>query len=49
VERLDPHTEAEQYASCVHEYIAYLHVELLTLSERLTLAAHASFVQDYDL
>jgi hypothetical protein len=45
----DSRTEAEQYEDCVHEYVAYLHEQLLTLSERLTLAAHTSLVQDYDL
>ena len=48
-EVMDTRSELEQFEAVVHEQFAGLNELLRILSDRLTLASHLSFLQDYDL
>jgi len=48
-ETSDERPEAEKFEGSVHEYINTLHEALYSLTDRLTLASHAGFLEDYDL
>ena len=48
-EGTDTRSELEQFESVVHEAFCDMHEQLRVLSDRLTLASHLSFLQDYDL
>jgi len=48
-EEEDPRSELEQFEAVVHETFINLNESLRVLSDRLTLASHLSFLQDYDL
>jgi hypothetical protein len=45
----DTRSELEQFEAVVHEAFNGLNEQLRVLSDRLTLASHLSFLQDYDL
>jgi len=48
-EGTDARSELEQFEAVVHEAFSRLNEQLRVLSDRLTLASHLSFLQDYDL
>jgi hypothetical protein len=48
-EGADTRSAAEQYESCLLDYVSHLNVLLAQLTDRLTLGAHALLLHDYDL